>query len=241
MYFLYIDDSTDRPTNVFSALLVPHDKWNEAFAYIKLWRGHLRDTHRIPLYAELHATEFLSGRGSRGVLGHLSRRIRSQIFHKHFEVVEHMKTKFGVRMINVCNDDDDQFRAFERMLNRVNRTMQSWNSYAYLICDEGKELQYTRMVRRMRVHNYIPSDRGVWDSGLATKNIPIDRIIEDPRFKSSVGSYFIQLSDFNAHGLLRMHKPTPRARQFRYHRSFNQLENVLVKECNRRDPKGIIR
>jgi hypothetical protein len=32
---------------VFSALAVPHTQWNDAFAYLKMWRTHLRETHDI--------------------------------------------------------------------------------------------------------------------------------------------------------------------------------------------------
>ncbi|WP_075995298.1 DUF3800 domain-containing protein [Salaquimonas pukyongi] len=240
MHFLYIDDSTDRPNHIFSAIAVPHRRWNEAFAFIKSWRQHLKEIHNIPIAYELHATHFLSGRGSGPILGHLSRHKRAQIFHKHFQVIEYMK-RFDVRVFNVCNSDDDQFRAFERLLNRVNRTMQAWDSYAFLVCDEGKETQYRRLVRRMRVFNPIPSNRQVWDNGDIFKNIPIERILEDPQFKPSQDSFFIQSADFIAHGLLRREFPTPNARKRRIHQSFDQLNSVLVYECNREDAKGIIR
>lgn len=240
MHLIYIDDSQDRPHNVFSALAIPHRNWNVAFEYIKKWRTHLRNVHGIPLGLELHSTSFLSGRGSEGTLAHLSRHRRSQIFHKHFEVVEFME-RWGVRVFNVCNASDDQFRAFERLLNRINRTMVAWDSYAHLICDEGKERQYIAMVRRMRVHNPIPSNQGVWPDGAERMNIPIERILEDPQFKSSQKSYFIQTADILAFGLLRREVPTPRARQHRIHRSFDQLDLTLTRECNRNDPCGIIR
>lgn len=240
MYLVYIDDSTERPCNIFSAIAVPHDKWNASFEYLKKWRKHLKNVHGIPMDYELHATQFLSGRGSNGQLSSLSRHTRSQIFHKSFAVVEYMH-HFGVRTFHVCNNDDDQFRSFERLLNRINRTMTAWDSYAHLICDEGKETQYVRMVRRMRVHNPIPSRYDAWDSGAATKNIPLDRIIEDPQFKKSSVSYFIQTVDFLAHGLLRREIPTPKARQRRIHLSFNQLNSVLTRECHKADPHGVIR
>ena len=203
MHFIYIDDSTDRPRNVFSAICVPCAQWNDAFDGIKRWRGHLRDVHGIPLRYELHAQQFLSGRGSASDRFTLSRHKRAQIFHKAFAVSEWLGRTAGVTAFNVCNADDNQYRAFERLLNRINRTMQARNSYAHLICDEGKERQYTALVRRMRVHNHIPSRFGTWDDGSLTKNIPLDRIIEDPQFKESHRSYFIQHADFMAFGLLR--------------------------------------
>ncbi|MEQ9567421.1 MAG: DUF3800 domain-containing protein, partial [Pseudomonadales bacterium] len=133
------------------------------------------------------------------------------------------------------------FRAFERLLNRINRTLLAWDSYAFLICDEGKEQQYTQLVRKMRVHNPIPSNQTFWSDGNVTRNIPIDRILEDPHFKPSHESYLIQTADFLAHGLLRREVPTSAARKRRIHLSFDQLDAVLVPECNRADPKGVIR
>lgn len=241
MYFVYIDDSTDRPINIFSAIAIPHDRWNEAFEYIKKWRTHLKEVHNIPLGYELHATEFLSGRGASEFLRSLSRHKRAQIFHKTFEVIEYMKAEYGVHVFNVCTQNDSQYQAFERLLNRINRTMQSWDSYAHLICDEGKENQYISMTRKLRVYNPIPSNSGVWDNGDYTRNIPIERILEDPQFKNSKNSYFIQTADFIAYGLLRRENPTPNAKKRRINKSFDQLENCLVKACNRKDAKGIIR
>lgn len=119
--------------------------------------------------------------------------------------------------------------------------MSAWGSYAHLICDEGKEDQYIKLVRRLKVHNPIPSRFGAWEDGSATKNIVLDRIIEDPQFKKSGNSYFIQTADFIAYGLLRRERPNATAKKRRIHRSFDQLDSVLVKECNKRDGKGIIR
>jgi hypothetical protein len=101
------------------------------------------------------------------------------------------------------------------------------------------------MVRRMGVYNPIPSQYGVWrDAGTMTKNIPIDRIIEDPFFKKSGQSYFIQLVDFAAYALLRRERPVPatsKMRKYRLHEAFGNLSNALVREASRRDPDGIIR
>lgn len=240
MHFVYIDDSSDRPINVFSALCVPCDQWNDVFGRLKQWRKHLRDAHGIPLNYELHAQEFLSGRGTRSTFNNLTRHKRAQIFHTTMNVTNWLN-KSGATLFNVCNADDDQFRAFERLLNRLNRTMEARKSYAHLICDEGKEHQYTRLVRKMRVHNFIPSRYGTWDGAAKTKNIPLERIIEDPHFKKSENCYFIQHVDFTAFALLRREKPTPRIRRHGTHKSFDVLDDCLETVCNPRDPKGVIR
>jgi hypothetical protein len=55
----------------------------------------------------------------------------------------------------------------------------------------------------MTVVNYIPSQFGGWPGGAASKNITITRIIEDPVFKDSAASYFLQMCDFAAFTLLK--------------------------------------
>lgn len=240
MHFIYIDDSTDRPLNVFSAMCVPCDRWNETFERIKKWRQHLKEVHNIPLNFELHAQSFISGRNSAGEFQHLSRHNRAQILHTSMKVTNWLNGS-GVTLFNVCNRDDDQFRAFERLLNRINRTMQARNSFAHLICDGGKENQYKKLVRKMRVHNHIPSRFGTWDDGAATRNITIDRIIEDPQFKDSKESYFIQHVDFIAFALLRREVPTPKIKRYGIHKSFDVLKECLELVASPRDPKGVIR
>jgi hypothetical protein len=120
--------------------------------------------------------------------------------------------------------------------------MQEKDSHALLIMDEGKESEYTRLRRRMGVFNPIPSKFGVWrDTGTKTKNIPIDRIVEDPFFKKSDQSYFIQLVDFAAYALLRREHPIPSKSKYGLHEAFNVLKQILVQEASPRDPEGIIR
>ena len=242
MHLIYIDDSVERPVHIFSALAVPVHRWNEAFDGLKAWRKHLKDVHGISPRYELHATQFLSGRGTAGTVKTLSRHTRSQIFHTSFAVTEWMAKQFDVKIFNVCTANDRQDWAFERLLNRINRTMVSWDSYAHLICDQGKEGHYTKMVRSMRVHNPIPSNQGAWlDTGNLRKNIPLDRIIEDPQFKESGRSYFIQHADFMAYGLLRKELPTPRARKHGFHKSFETLNEARISATSPRDPFSVIR
>jgi hypothetical protein len=63
------------------------------------------------------------------------------------------------------------------------------------------------MLRKMRRVNYIPSRFGSWYSGDFTKNMPVDRIIEDITYRNSARSLFIQAADFCAYALLRSERP----------------------------------
>jgi len=238
MHLFYIDDSRDEQKCVFSALALPVDQWHEAFRQVREFRRELRRAYGIYVYKELHAWKFVSGRG------HISDRVvakgqRCAIFRDALRLVAGLP---GARLFNAVFPRNDDEKAFEWMLNRINRTLQAWGSYGLLICDEGKEIAYTRLVRRMYVYNPIPSKFGVWfDSGRTWKNIPLDRIVEDPFFKDSAQSYFVQLVDFIAYALLRREHPLPSKSRYGLDKAFSELDSILVQEARRSDPEGIIR
>lgn len=238
MHLIYIDDSRDEKFCVFSALAIPADQWQEAFRAVKDFRRSLRKSDGIYVYVELHAWKFVSGRGK------ISDRVitkgrRCQIFK---DALQHVASLPGARLFNAVFPANQELRAFERLLNRINRTMVSWDSHAILICDEGKEQLYTRLVRRMHIYNPIPSRFGKWpETGTSKRNIPIERILEDPFFKKSKQSYFIQLVDFCAYALLRRENPVPSKTRYGLDKAFELLAPILVREASQYDPEGIIR
>jgi len=113
---------------------------------------------------------------------------------------------------------------------------------AIIVADEGQETEIIRALRRMRVINYIPSRYGLWPEGRPTRNIVADRLIEDPVFRASHDSPFLQLADCVAFSLLKQEvTPTPRIKKYRIHQMFNILEPVCVLSASTRDPQGIVR
>ena len=77
-------------------------------------------------------------------------------------VLEFIAAQDAIRIFNACGGARSADTLYERLLNRINRTMQAWDSHALLIMDEGKEWEYTRLRRRMGVFNPIPSQYGHW-------------------------------------------------------------------------------
>ena len=238
MHLIYIDDSRDEQLCVFSALALPIDQWHAAFQMIRDFRRELRRAYGIYVYKELHAWKFVSGRG-RPSDRIVTKGQRASIFKEALKVMANLP---GARLFNAVFPRNDDEKALEWMLNRINRALQAWGSHAILVCDKGKEVAYTRLVRRMYVYNPIPSQYGMWrETGSAWKNIPLDRIVEDPFFKDSAQSYFVQLVDFSAYALLRRERPIPSKTKYGLDRAFNVLAPILVREACRKDPEGIIR
>lgn len=119
----------------------------------------------------------------------------------------------------------------------------AYSAQAIVIADEGRDVEITRVFRKMSVHNPIPSDRGTWPDGGSFRNTPMRRIIEDPVFRDSSSSYMLQLVDCVAFALLKREVP-PTANISRYgiNTMFEeQLAGICLKAASRTDPLGIVR
>ena len=147
----------ERPCQIYSAIAIDAVKWRDAFNALKAWRSQLRDSDGIFVTKELHATDFVAGRGRLGP--HVvTKHRRAQIF---FHALKLLNRTEGIHIFNTCRTEKQDW-AFERLLNRINRTMKAWDSQCILFCDEGNEGGYTRLARKMAVHNPIPSQFGTW-------------------------------------------------------------------------------
>lgn len=118
--------------------------------------------------------------------------------------------------------------------------MNAWNNRALIIHDEGKD--FTPLLRRMRVYNPMPSRYGHWE-GKPTKNVPIERIVEDIVFRESHKSDLIQMADFCAYALLRSEHPLASKNKYGLHKAFDAVSPVCLLEAYAADPRrlGIIR
>ena len=182
MYLIYIDDSGDEELCVFSALTIRAGKWNSCLEEVKQFRHDLQTSDGISIYTGFHAWKFVSGRGKIAD-GIVTKGRRCQIFKQTLQVIAALPE---ARLFSTVFPTKASDPAYEALLRDINRTLQRWDSQAILICDEGKDAIYTKLVRRLQT----------------LENGAIDRIIEDPFFKQSDQSYFIQLSDFCAYALL---------------------------------------
>ena len=237
MHLFYIDASGEQGKYyVYTALAIHDGKWRPAFNKIKKFRQELKKDYGLRVDYELHAWKFLSGKGDLGPKLR-TKESRYEVFQK---TLEFMCTVDGFRLFNSVNVNEQY--AFERMVNRIERTMKERKSRAMLICDEGEEQTFIRRIRKMNVFNHIPSNRGAWsDDGTKTRNITLEHIIEDPIFKNSEESYFVQLADFCAYALLRMDRPIPDKAKYGLPTMFKILEPICFKGASPRDAMGVIR
>lgn len=235
MWFAYIDESKEPGKFCnYTALITTGDLWADTFTKVKAFRQGLRDDHGIYLAYELHAWKFVPGRGrpsNRPIL----KPERAEIFNKVMNFVASSQ-----RFVVVSSCSTNQTFALERLLNRINTTASKKKQKALLFFDEGDEVDITKRLRRLRVYNPIPSNRGVWQAtGKASKNMPLECILEDPIFKDSKQSYFIQLADFCAYALLRSERPLASRSAYGIDKSYDLLRPACRKFISPGDHRGL--
>lgn len=241
----YIDESYDSTTFVMSALLVPVHAWRETFEAVKAYRQQLKALHGIFTSKELHALEFVSGRG-RIADQMVPKGLRARIFHETMEMLAGLDVAVigGAWPLADGTHGEVHAKAFGRLAERLQRRAVAMDGHILRMVDEGKDVELRRVARRSAVYNMVGSAYGAWENGAPAKNIPNVRLIEDPIFRSSARSYFLQLADFIAFALLKSETPpTPLVQHYRLDRAYQRLEPVIVKAASRKDHRnlGIVR
>ncbi len=190
LYLIYLDESYNDECFVYAGIIIPASRWNKLFAKIFEWRLQLLKKHKIPLDYELHATKFAGGRGNFD--GFKDKDKRAKMFTTVLKELAQLK---NIRIIGGYTKDKTQKdKLFDAFIYELDKFLESKKAYGILVCDEGNEQQLISQVRRAR--------KNEMEGDLLVK-FALDRIIEDPLFKNSKSSYFIQFADFVAFTMLK--------------------------------------
>jgi hypothetical protein len=273
-FLFYVDESYNDDVFCLSALMVPAGRWREVFRKVKEHRERLRREIGLPMRKEIHARDLVAGRGSLGP-NEIGKWQRSRIYHGLLELVASLpKVRLFNIAIKVKGEVDPQLKAWDRLLNRIGRTLReweknelsvraeinevvkahkpeladsaelrlAWSATAIIVADEGRDIEITRALRKMHVHNPIPSRFGRWPEG-AVRNTPMEKIVEDPIFRRSDMSYVLQLVDCVAFALLKREvEPTANIKRYGIQKMFDAvLAPICFKQASSADPLGIVR
>jgi hypothetical protein len=242
----YIDESYDDEIFVMSALIVPMAQWRATFEEIKAHRQRLKAVYGIFTSKELHGLEFVSGRG-RISDRMIPKGLRAQLFRETMDMLAalpHVHVISGAWPMDGAGKKEIHAKAFSRIAERLQRRAVASDSHIMRMVDEGKDVELRKVARRSAIYNMVGSRYGAWEDGSPAKNIPNDRLIEDPIFRSSARSYFLQLADFVAYALLKSEStPTPLVIRYRLDECYERLKPILVMKASAQDPRklGIVR
>jgi len=250
MYLLYADESGDPGRKgredylVLTALIVHEGRWQECFSLTKQLRATLKEEYGIRKNAELHANKNIAGRGALwGTRRTVEERVR--LFQLVLETVSQMP---GAKTFSVCiRKSAAKFEgatgrkihdtAWKFLLQRfhnyvVQQRGGNTGDHGMVLHDTGHDVEIRKLMRQLRVYNYVPSHYG------PSRNVPLSSLIEDPVPRDSVHAQFVQMVDYIAYAVLRREAPVEKYPGLE--RVYEILHPVVLAEASGGNEWGVI-
>lgn len=253
MYLMYVDESGDSgldrsPSRYFvlSGIVLHELRWNAYLDQIVGFRKRMRSKFGLLLREEIHSAHLINRPGP---LIRIPRNDRLTIV-RHF--ANELATLADINIINVVVDKlgkpagydviDNSWRALiQRFSNTISHRHfpgpANADDKGMVLPDMGEVKMVTEVLRRMRRYNPIPNQPA---HGVGFRNLPISNLVEDPYFKDSRHSYFIQAADLAAFLLYQRLAPSAYAKKKSLNKYFARLSGVLCKVASAGDPDGIV-
>lgn len=211
MFLMYVDESgdsgmVDSPTRYFvlTGLVVHELRWQTYLDQIVDFRRRMRDQFGLRLREELHAAALIRNPGD---LIRIRRNDRLTIIRGFANELARMT---DLNLINVVVDkhdkpsDYDAFSmAWKVLTQRFENTMSHRNfpgpinqdERGMVLPDYTDDKKLIQLLRQMRRYNPIPNQPSF---GLGYRNLTLTKLVEDPSFRDSEHSHFVQAADLAA-------------------------------------------
>ena len=245
MRIYYVMEAQGRRCHVRTALGVDARLWNRLYRRVREWRRQLEQNHGIPADGGLRPSELLAAAAPSCGCG-CHAQPGTEVVAQGLRVVEDFAVETGgVQVINVCLDMDETpaYRrvALDRLFNRVNATAAQEGGYALVIFGQESDEIIVRTYERLRSYNPVPVRVGACGEGWHTRNLPVDRIIGGPVFRSPDTDCLLQVAGLVAHALLWREEPAAGVDSGAMSDAFAVLDHALNRRASRNDPHGVVR
>lgn len=253
MYLIYVDESGDcgmenSPTRYFvlSGLVLHELRWQVYLDQLISFRKRLKANYGMRLYEEIHSAHLINKPGK---LISIKRHDRLSIIRAFADEISAMT---DISIINIVVDKNSKNRnydvfenAWRALIQRFENTLSRRNfpgpsnpdERGMLFPDRTDEKKLRGLLRRLRKFNPIPNQTTY---GTGYRNLRLTNIIEDPNFRESHHSYFIQAADLAAFLLYQRLAPSAYMKKKSGNNYFNRLEPILCKVASSRDNMGIV-
>lgn len=254
MYLMYADESGDSgmvnsPTRFFclSGLVVHELRWRDCLEELIRFRQAMRNKFGLRLREEIHARSLISRPGR---LMRIPRHDRLAIL-RHF--ADALAAMPELNIINIALDKHgkqqnyDAFDlAWKALIQRMENTLRCQNfpgpknpdERGLVFCDGIGDKKIVQLIRKMRGYNPVPVQQ--W-FGSGYRNLGLSYVLEDPSFRNSAHSYFIQAVDTAAFLLHQYLAPNGYMRKVAGQNYFRRLKPILCLKASSTDPLGIVR
>ena len=253
LYLMYVDESgdcglSDSPTRyyVLTGLIIHELRWLTYLNELIAFRRKLNQQYGLKLREEFHAFNMISNPGN---LIRIKRHDRLKIVRTFVNFIAGLT---DINLINVVVDKDgkpldyDVFSAAWRaLIQRFENTISNRNfpgpvnpeERGLIVPDNTSNKKLIRLLRKMRRYNPVPNNE---DITAGYRNLPLVYIIEDPYFKDSRDSFFIQIFDLAAYILFQHLNPNAYMKKKGGRNFFQKLIPILCTVASRENEYGIV-
>lgn len=254
MHLMYIDASGDTgldnsPTRYFvlSGLVVHELRWQQYLDQMIAFRQRMKAGFGLKLREEIHAAAMINNPGE---LVRIPRNDRLTILRL---LADELASMPDISIVNIIVDKQGKAPAYDvfamawkALLQRFENTMSNRNfpgpsnpdERGMVFPDHTDDKKLMQLVRQMRKYNPVPNQPRF---GIGYRNLLIRLIVEDPSFRESRHSLFIQAADLAAFLLYQFVCPSAYMRKKSAQNYLKRLEPLLCKVASSRDPFGIVR
>lgn len=249
---MYVDESGDSglmnsPVDYFvlSGLVVHELRWNNLLDELIKFRRYLKAKKGLKLRDEIHGSNMINKPGE---LKRIKRNDRVDIMKK---CLIWLAGQCDINIINVVVDKrgktDDVFEiAWKALIQRFENTIRNRNfpgpqnpdDKGMILPDRTDNKKLQMILRKMRRYNVIPNYQNLF--GVGGRNLTLEFIIEDPFFKESAHSYFIQMTDLIAYYVRQLYEPNVYFKKKGGAKYFYKLDPILCKHASRSHQYGIV-
>ena len=227
-----------------SGLIIHESRWQECFNVAKQLRVTLKDEYGIARNAELHANKNVAGRGAMwGKRWTTEERVR--LFKLVLEAVSQLPAAktFSICVVKSATDFTGakgrtiHDTAWTFLLQRFHNYISgqrggATGDHGLVIHDTGHDAEIRKLLRKLRVYNYVPSYFG------ASRNVPLSSLVEDPFPRDSAHSQFVQLVDYVAYSVLR--RKSPAEKYPGLEDVYEILRPVILEEASSENRMGLV-
>ena len=251
---MYVDESGDSgmvnsPTRYFvlTGLILHELRWRLYLDQVVDFRRRRKAAYGLKLREEIHAAALINKPGD---LARIPRYHRLAILR---EFADELAAMPDLNLINVVVDkqgkaiDYDVFgMAWKAIVQRFENTLSHHNfsgprnpdDRGMVFPDHTEDKKLTELLRAMRRYNPITNQAAY---GIGYRNLTLSNIVEDPNFRNSADSYWVQAADLAAFLLYQHPAPNASLKKKSGQNYFSRLDGILCKVASTSDPQGIVR
>jgi hypothetical protein len=249
MYFCYVDESGDpgsydseKPEKtgtkyfILSGIIVSAARWRISLDTLKSFRKKIAREGYLPYDIEFHCAEMIDPHKIKEFTN-ISVKDRWALIEAFAEIIGNQA---GFSLLTIVLDKTQtKLRQDEYLTTSITKIYQAFDEFlkdkkeqGLILFDKANEKNITTHVRKLL---------GTGASGETVPEVRIGWVVEDPIFRVSSDSFFVQSADLVAYTLKEQEFPSGSRKKFNADRIFRkQLKNACFKSTIA-DEEGIVR